>query len=233
MPHGYLPTDAVLKLILLGRFSGAHQIPQCLVSRIRTPTALALRTDNFSPVLAHPADPFSRDPRLSPAPRWALPPRTWPPSSQLPVQRVACRPPHNKTAAPPLAPVSSPVSESILRDSVFPSDRISPPCSATATEIVSHGHPTPQFLFFSSTGSFRLWLCTCIFSDSQHNPRLRIAASHSIVTITGVRKKYFSCGRSFSWFPAHLIEQDCSGLQSTCWICAQLEPGCRESQLDD
>src|ERR1700687_3201593 len=79
-----------------------------------------LLPDNFSPVSTHPADPFSRDPWLSPAPRWVPPPRIWPPSESVAnTARSLLDPPHNKTATAPRVPVSSPASESILRDSVL------------------------------------------------------------------------------------------------------------------
>src|SRR5271163_1688963 len=70
-----------------------------------------------------------------------------------------------------------------------PSDRISPPCSATAIEIVSAwtSNPTNFILFIDRLLS--LVALYCLSSDSQHNPRLRIGAGHSIVTIKGVKKK--------------------------------------------
>ena len=46
----------------------------------------------------------------------------------------------------------------------------------------------------------------CRSSDSQHNPRLRIGAGHSIVTIKGVKEKHFCRGRRFSCRPAHPVE---------------------------
>src|SRR5882762_8260515 len=64
-----------------------------------------------------------------------------------------------------------------------PSDLTSPFCSATATAIVSAwtSKPTNFTLFIDRLLS--LVALYCRSSDSQHNPRLRIGAGHSILTI--------------------------------------------------
>src|SRR5271155_4837254 len=63
-----------------------------------------------------------------------------------------------------------------------PSDRISPPCSATAIEIVSAwtSNPTNFILFIDRLLS--LVALYCRSSDSQHNPRLRIGAGRSVIS---------------------------------------------------
>src|SRR5258705_6857349 len=67
-----------------------------------------------------------------------------------------------------------------------PSDLTSPSRSATATAIVSAwtSKPTNFTLFIDRLLS--LVALYCRSSDSQHNPRLRIGAGHSIVTNVGV-----------------------------------------------
>src|SRR5215469_9980808 len=57
-----------------------------------------------------------------------------------------------------------------------------PSCSATATAIVSTWTSRPTNFILLIDRLLRLWLCTACLSDSQHNPRPRIAAGHSIVT---------------------------------------------------
>src|SRR5580700_12321176 len=76
-----------------------------------------------------------------------------------------------------------------------PSDLISPSCSATAIETVSAwtSNPTNFILFIDRLLS--LVALYCRSSDSQHNPRLRIGAGHSIVTIKVVKEK------NLSWRP--------------------------------
>ena len=68
------------------------------------------------------------------------------------------------------------------RFGIIPSDLISPACSATATAIVSAwtSNPTNFILFIDRLLS--LVALYCRSSDSQHNPRLRIGAGHSMVT---------------------------------------------------
>src|SRR5713101_9530174 len=68
-----------------------------------------------------------------------------------------------------------------------PSDLTSPFCSATATAIVSAwtSKPTNFTLFIDRLLS--LVALYCRSSDSQHNPRLRIGAGHSIVTKSSPR----------------------------------------------
>src|SRR5258707_14180050 len=63
-----------------------------------------------------------------------------------------------------------------------PSDLTSPFCSAIATAIVSAwtSKPTNFILFIDRLLS--LVALYCLSSDSQHNPRLRIGAGHSILT---------------------------------------------------
>src|SRR5215469_17097576 len=56
-----------------------------------------------------------------------------------------------------------------------------PSCSATATAIVSTWTSRPTNFILLIDRLLRLWLCTACLSDSQHNPRPRIAAGHSIV----------------------------------------------------
>src|SRR5207245_8202908 len=105
--------------------------------------ALALLPDNPVPASMHPADPFSRDPRPSPVLKWAPPLHTWPPSwSVASTARSLLDPPHNKTATAPQVPVSLPVSESTLRDSVL-SPAPLPPRLAPLLRLQSsrHGHP--------------------------------------------------------------------------------------------
>src|ERR1700687_1788620 len=72
-----------------------------------------------------------------------------------------------------------------LSPSIIPSDLISPCCSATATEIVSAWKSKPRkfILFMDRLPS--LVALYCLSSDSQHTPRLRIRAGHSMVTIKG------------------------------------------------
>src|SRR6202008_4445589 len=68
------------------------------------------------------------------------------------------------------------------RFGMTPSDLTSPFCSVTATAIVSAwtSKPTNFTLFIDRLLS--LVALYCRSSDSQHNPRLRIGAGHSIVT---------------------------------------------------
>src|ERR1019366_3070898 len=149
-----------------------------------------LRPDDSAPASAHRDDPFSPGPRSSPAPATAQSLRT---SLPAPSAASTARSPlallHNKISDPPPAPISSPVSEPIPRD--FQSHpAISPPLPARLPPPLSfpHGHPSPQTLSSSSTGSFpfvALYGCvlfTAGFSDPNHNPRSRTRAGRSIVT---------------------------------------------------
>src|ERR1700752_3036776 len=79
-----------------------------------------------------------------------------------------------------------------------PSDLTSPFCSATAIAIVSAwtSKPTNFTLFIDRLLS--LVALYCRSSDSQHNPRLRIGAGHSIVT--NAEHKKISCrAPSLAW----------------------------------
>src|ERR1019366_8802090 len=102
----------------------------------------------------------------------------------------------------------------VTQENVVPprtaSDLISPPCSVTATEIVSAwtSNPTNFILFIDRLLS--LVALYCLSSDSQHNPRLRIGAGHSIVTIRDFSPIAFSgCPRGHrvsrkTWCPKHV-----------------------------
>src|SRR5258707_10860317 len=75
-----------------------------------------------------------------------------------------------------------------------PSDPPSPFCSAIATAIVSAwtSKPTNFTLFMDRLLS--LVALYCLSSDSQHNPRLRIGAGHSIVTSSFRLANHFTNG---------------------------------------
>src|ERR1700684_551393 len=151
------------KFFLLRRFAAPPQIPQRLMSRIRHP----YRRQLSGPIISRQFQ------RMPPIALYAVPSlhrhqagrhhfAPGPPS--LSVASTApslLDPPHNKTAAPPPAPVSSAVSESILRDSVSPPTTESPrpaPLPLLLPKSSRHGHPTQQTLLSSSTGSFCLWI---------------------------------------------------------------------------
>src|ERR1019366_7853992 len=95
------------------------------------------------------------------------------------------------------------------RFGIISSDLISPPCSATATEIVSAwtSNPTNFILFINRLLS--LVALYCLSSDSQHIPRLRIGAGHSILTIRDFRLSLFLVVRGTIGFIERL------GAQST------------------
>src|SRR5258708_2698637 len=63
-----------------------------------------------------------------------------------------------------------------------PSDLTSPPCSATATAIVSAWTSKPTNFNLVIDRLLSLVALYCWSSDSQHNPRPRIGVGHSILT---------------------------------------------------
>src|SRR6202008_56454 len=82
------------------------------------------------------------------------------------------------------------------RFGMTPSDLTSPFCSVTATAIVSAwtSKPTNFTLFIDRLLS--LVALYCRSSDSQHNPRLRIGAGHSILTSLSEKSRDFWQGGS-------------------------------------
>jgi hypothetical protein len=145
----------------------------------------ALPRDSSGPASKHRAGPSSRDLPPSPVPVWALLLRTWRPApSVASTTRSPSGRPHNRIAILQQDPVSLPIYERthidlVLLQSIAPL-RLAP---QRRPQSSLRGHPNRQTLFFSQTGSFRLWLCVLVLPTHSVTHALRIGAGRSMVTI--------------------------------------------------